>query len=61
MQEGPGRIVDGDCTFQNVKFKYDGRTPIRFNNNRLHGAIALETDNPAAFMSIAIGRIHDGV
>ena len=36
-----------NCTMKNVTFRYDGKTPIQFENNHVHGTYDFVTDNPA--------------
>jgi hypothetical protein len=51
------QVVDLDgkeyryCKFYNVKFLYNGTSPIKLNHDEFNGSILLNTENPAVGMS----------
>jgi hypothetical protein len=40
-------ISCSDCVFENVTFKYNGDTPLRFAHNTVSGTMVFASDNPA--------------
>jgi hypothetical protein len=59
-QEFENRVIDLDgfdyvnCLFRNVTFKYNGTTPIQFEQNKVYGTIGIDTDNPAVTGTLAM-------
>jgi hypothetical protein len=61
-QEFENRVVDLDgvdyinCTFRNVTFKYNGTTPIQFEQNKIYGVVGIDSDNPAVVGTLAMAE-----
>lgn len=43
-----------NCQFDNVTFKYNGTTPVQFQNNLVRGPLNFTTDNPSISSTLAV-------